>query len=127
MYNSRPRKMNYGGYSSSFAVPENYSGNAFFGGEEEEEKITAEQTHSVEATNTAPFEDTAQAVKLVKESERCEPPSNRRTGFGFDLGNLFGGRIGFEELLIIGLIFLIAQKENNEDIIVLLALLLFIG
>ena len=38
-----------------------------------------------------------------------------------------GGMIGIEDLLIIGLIFLIAQKENNEDIIVLLALLLFIG
>ena len=43
MYNSRPRKMNYGGYSAPFTVPENYSGNAFFGGEEEEEKIARDK------------------------------------------------------------------------------------
>ena len=131
MYNSRPRKMNYGGYSSSFAVPENYSGNAFRNGQErdaeEEEKIRSEESARVDEKIAE--ESSQPTLKLSEEREQCAPPCqcNKRQGFGFELGNLFGGKIGFEELLIIGLIFLIAQKENNEDIIVLLALLLFIG
>ena len=61
---------------------------------------------------------------LRRVSFLCLP---RPRPFGFNVGKLFSGGIGVEELLIIGLILLIAQSENNEDIIVLLALLLFIG
>ena len=49
------------------------------------------------------------------------------SGIGFNVGRLFRGGIGFEELLIIALILLISQNDNNDDIIVLLALLLYIS
>ena len=135
MYNSRPRKMNYDGYPQGFAVPENYSGNAFrengevdYTNEEtmpfEEEELTEARGAEAETAE----EEIAEAVgKIFEEKPKNNGTLLSRSGFGFNIGKLFGGGIGFEELLIIGLIFLIAQSENNEDIIVLLALLLFIG
>lgn len=133
MYNSRPRRTNYEGYPGGFAVPENYSGNAF------RESVSAEDFVDISEEASAPAEDeeyiedketaevSAEPVhKAFEENHKKGGGLFSRTGFGFNLGNLFGS-IGFEELLIIGLILLIAQNENNEDIIVLLALLLFIG
>lgn len=134
MYNSRPRKINYDGYPEGFAVPENYSGNAFRENVPEPDYPTEETLHDafveevVDEQVAGTAEEAAQPVaKIVEEKQKRGGSLFSRSGFGFNIGNLFGGSIGFEELLIIGLIFLIAQSENNEDIIVLLALLLFIG
>ncbi len=134
MYNSRPRKMNYDGYPQGFAVPENYSGNAFRENEEEVVDYTTEEVPSLEeevfgeAQEITVNEEIAEPVgKIFDEKPKSKGGLLSRSGFGFNIGKLFGGGIGFEELLIIGLIFLIAQNDNNEDIIVLLALLLFIG
>ena len=134
MYNSRPRKINYDGYPEGFAVPENYSGNAFRENVPEPDYPTEEPLHDafveevVDEQVAGTAEEAAQPVaKIVEEKQKRGGSLFSRSGFGFNIGNLFGGSIGFEELLIIGLIFLIAQSENNEDIIVLLALLLFIG
>lgn len=145
MYNSRPRYTRYENYPQTIKVPQNYSGNAFgddfiresedhipddrehleVSGEElalaEEEIIETIEESNRESDNT----------EKQKESEECSAVPKKRSlfgnaGFGFDLGKLFGG-IGFEELLIIGLIFLIAQSEGDEDMILLLILLFFIN
>lgn len=129
MYNSRQRRTNYEGYPQDFMVPENYSGNAFREGVGEAPYEIDEVSFFEEAKE--PIEEEKQQqidlpVGKADEDEHKNSQTPCRTGFGFNLGKLFGS-IGFEELLIIGLILLIAQKENNEDIIVLLALLLFVG
>ena len=132
MYNSRPRKMSYDGYPEGFAVPENYSGNAFRenveASEYRSEELPFADSDVIDENTASADEEAIDAVAKPNEENQCRkghPLS--RTGFGFNVANLFKGGIGFEELLIIGLIFLIAQGDNNEDIIVLLALLLFIG
>ena len=109
MYNSKPR---YNSFSSDYNVPENYSGNAFF------------EEHLEEGTN--------EAEQNIKEEERREVevsalPEKKKAGFHIDVSRLFGGGIGFEELLILGLVLLMAGGEGNEDMIILLLLLLFIG
>ena len=136
MYNSRPRRMNYNGYQRDFVLPENYAGNAFRENVLEEMDEEIETVIEDEAENIEMLEDMPQTPKeyeTVEAVHSCEGESNeckrlpRPRPFGFNVGKLFSGGIGVEELLIIGLILLIAQSENNEDIIVLLALLLFIG
>ena len=150
MYNSRPRYTRYDNYPQTVKVPKNYSGNAFgdsflrentelqdlkaqIADEEEQpqvrqEKILpkkklAEQTDSQISTTEDKQNDT--------ESEECSASPKKKSlfgnvGFGRDLGKLFGG-FGFEELLILGLIFLMMQNEGNEDIILLLILLFFVN
>ena len=138
MYNSRPRRTNYDGYSKGFAVPENYSGNAFreSGTERvyEEKSISVPDTDADEVKEVVEVKDTAAAegvsepvAKIFEKEQKRKGSGLFGSGFGFNVGNIFKGGIGFEELLIIGLIFLIAQSDNNDDIIVLLALLLFIN
>ena len=125
MYNSRPHRTNYEGYPKELVVPENYSGSAFFEGAEEFVDIVEEPKE--EAGEREAAEVSAEVPREVfEENHKKGGGLFSRAGFGFNLGNIFG-KIGFEELLIIGLILLIAQNENNEDIIVLLALLLFVG
>ncbi len=123
MYNSRPRS-----FKGGFAVPENYSGNAFSG---EEESATLENVAETSET----FGESIKEESVVEEPVTNEASASvevgaspcKRSGIGFNVGRLFRGGIGFEELLIIALILLISQNDNNDDIIVLLALLLFIS
>lgn len=131
MYNSRVRRTNYEGYPEGFAVPENYSGNAFRETPEELVDVAAYEEEHVQDEVIRDDNETVEVGaehhhKMIEEDHKKRGGLFSHTGFGFNIGNLFGS-IGFEELLIIGLILLIAQKENNEDIIVLLALILFIG
>ena len=130
MYNSRPRRMSYEGFGDSIAVPENYGGSAFREAPLPEMIEPSEYEENVEREES-PAEERIEEEGTVEAGlslgERCEKKHSLfGSGFGFRVPRIFG-EIGFEELLIIGLIFLIAQSENNEDIIVLLALLLFIG
>ncbi len=124
MYNSRPRVSRF---TSEFELPRNYSGNAFREAiapppaEVEEQKREAVQEEDVAST----------AAKTVVE-DVCMQPEKKKgllggAGFGFDVGRLFSGGIGYEELLILGLILLVAQNEGNEDVLILLVLLLFVG
>ena len=142
MYNSRPRRIGYERYPESFAVPENYSGSAFRG------EISADDGADVESeggtdyfinndtqASEATFEELGQqedeSVDTMAKKEgplhTSKKPFSSKLGFGFNAGKLLGGSFGIEELLLIGLILLISQSENNEDIIALLVLLLFIG
>ena len=131
MYNSRVRRTNYEGYPEGFAVPENYSGNAFRESPEEFVDVVENEEENVKHEKVGDGNETVEVGaehhhKMIEEDHKKRVGLFSNTGFGLNIGNLFGS-IGFEELLIIGLILLIAQNENNEDIIVLLALLLFIG
>ena len=123
MYNSRPRVSRF---TSEFEVPQNYSGNAFR-----------------EESNEDFFEDIPQEAAVAEEKRDndktatvsgdrvCEPATKKKgifggAGFGFDIGRIFSGGLGYEELLIIGLILLVAQCEDSQDILLLLVLLLFV-
>jgi hypothetical protein len=147
MYNSRPRYTRIDNYPQAIKVPRNYSGNAF--GEdfirESEEHIHDIGVHIEEEIEDAAFQEekneeqreeqnaetNSDELENKNESEECSAAPKKRSplgniGFGLDLGKLFGN-FGIEELLIIGLIFLIAQSEGNEDMIFLLILLFFIN
>ncbi len=121
MYNSRPR---YQRYTSEISVPENYSGNAF----RDEPAEKEEKNESVD-------NEIADVPKKVEEKSDEElavmsaPQKKRGRGasFGLDISRLFKGGIGFEELLILGLILLVSQDDGNDDVVLLLALLLFVG
>ena len=153
MYNSRVRYSDSGvkGLGNDFSVPENYSGNAFRDGDADEKEAIGEneeiktncEDEVDEKAGDDKKDDAAAYVysdgsdTYVEDSENERTPKKKEVlkkkssplplGLKLDFGHLFGGSFGFEELLIIGLIFLISQGEGNEDIIALLVLLLFIG
>ena len=119
-----------GRFPRNLHIPQNYSGNAF----RKEEKITEDSAELPEeeaiaaVVEPAPAEDAQQAPK-----KDGEIPAGRlfpSPGFRLDLGRFFKGErgfgIGFEELLIIGLILLVAQGDAKDDLIFLLLLLLFV-
>ena len=152
MYNSRPRYTRYDSYPQTIKVPRNYSGNAFsddFVRENTDGREGDEIIARADAAESAPEKKEKKEEKreerrediptfqgeVSEESgkgalEECSASPKKRSlfgsGFSFDLGKLFGG-IGFEELLIVGIILLLAQNEGNEDIILLLILLFFIN
>ena len=77
--------------------------------------------------------------KPVSESSDCDrsfPPTEEKSFSPLPVSNLFGGiekklpishGLGFEELLLLGLILLLSQTEQSSDIVLWLALLLFCG
>jgi hypothetical protein len=123
LYNSRPRT-----YRGGFAVPENYSGNAFDEASPLVDSIIDEkkvEKGAAKEESAAEFKGERQEIEEAVETSAF---AQKRSGIGFDVGRLFRGGIGFEELLILALILLISQNNsNNDDVIVLLALLLFIS
>ena len=119
-------------FGSRVKIPENYSGNAFSSdaaeaeaGESLPNDAEPKEERGSELALNAVSEDMGEKteeVGIVKQSEkRIKLPS-----FRFDLGKLFSGGFGFEELLIIALILLISEGDSDDDMILLLALLLFI-
>ena len=133
-------------FAGGVRLPENYSGNAFVqagkDNEETAEKVSAEQTEaSLDASETREESVPSVADRKIRENREEADDSERmaevmkplqkrvrRPAFKFDIGRIFSGGFGFEELLIIALILVISQGESEDDIIVLLlALLLFIG
>ena len=123
-------------FSGGVRVPENYSGNAFSPAEEGKkeiviEEIPAEESAEQPATETVatPSTDTESKENAEESREVFRPNKKgiRFPGFGFDIGRIFSGRFGFEELLLIALILLISQNGADDDIILMLAILLFVG
>ena len=122
-----------GRYPRGMRVPENYGGSAFRPlSEETPDAQTPKSPPAVRTTASssafAPSEPLAvrQAEQDGAQAEAPSVPSGR-----FSLGLPFlsrdGTGIGFEELLLIGLILLIAQDEQNQDLVWLLVLLLLIS
>ena len=120
-------------FSGGVKVPENYSGNAFKATEEKEKDLieselaetsTRYEDNEKEVFSADREENTPEAVETFKPNSK----GLRFPGFHFDIGRIFSGRFGFEEILIIGLILMISQNgKGDDDIILLLALLLFVG
>lgn len=125
-------------------IPENYSGCAF-----------TEQKTSFGSTNFPPREHFTpssevrrvevakptlpepickpiahEEVKSEKEPIPREEPAARPAASplgGLGKSSFFSQGLGFEELLILGLILLLSQSEQDSDIVLWLALLLFCG
>ncbi len=122
-------------FSGGVKVPDNYSGNAFKPSDTPEEEIVGtDSSLSHSETVSESEEDSALAVAAESKAEPESVETFKRGGkgiafpnFKFNIGRIFSGGFGFEELLIIGLILLISQNGADDDIILLLALLLFIG
>ena len=115
-------------FGSKVKLPENYSGNAFAPEESESADIsddirvddTFENRVSVDS-NESVKEPEGDVAVMGRADKRIKLPS-----FKLDVGKLFSGGFGFEELLIIALILLISGGDNDDDTVLLLALLLFI-
>ena len=121
-----------GRFPRNLHVPQNYSGNAF----RKEEPVIDEPSY-VEAEEALPIQEEP-SISTEAPPESPPPADEALTagrlfpspGFKLDLGRFFKGKrglgIGFEEILIIGLIFLVAQGDSADDLIFLLLLLLFV-
>ncbi len=113
-------------------IPENYSGNAF--SEPTEVEVASDEVaEEVEAVETVEAEEAKEKIEAVKTSEDSVSASLARSrrglpfGFKFDLRRLFSGGFGFEEILLIAVILLVSQNDSGDELILLLALLLFVG
>jgi hypothetical protein len=116
-------------FSGGMRLPENYSGNAFKPSEEENEEKTSEADHIPPSAFVSA--DSALGKEAdVKESTEVFKANDKKfklPGFNLNVGRIFSGGFGIEELLIIGIILLLSKNDTDDDIILLLALLLFIG
>lgn len=144
MYTRSPQ----GRFPRDMRVPKNYAGNAFrppLSEQERIEPIFIENTDDTEDLSVA--KEQKESSEEIKSTLSEQVPENKNTKKNeekqterqsglfsfpkFDLGlsKLFtrgGINIGFEELLILGLILLIASEGKGDDLILLLILLLFI-
>ena len=121
-----------GRFPRDMRIPKNYAGNAFSQIEqieetEETERESAEAVKVSEEIEREAKNDSAESTK-----DKCSSSTallSRTPKFNLGLGKLFskgGINIGFEELLLIGLILLISSEGGGDDLILLLLLLLFI-
>ena len=116
-------------FGSRVRLPENYSGNAFSAGSEALESVSVESDVSDDNTaDTVPSDNSQKNGDIDKdvaviggEEKKIKLPS-----FKLEVGKLFSGGLGFEELLIIALILLISSGDNDDGTIFWLVLLLFI-
>ncbi len=134
----------------SFVIPENYRGNAFIereadetkpekmptcqndaGGRETVGRVYPQKARSTPLVSPVMSIPTDMPVKsLPAESysreEKEESLVNEAESKAAEKGER-GLRGGFDELIIIGLILLLAQSEGNDDLILALALLLLLS
>ena len=110
---------------SDIVIPENYSGNAFFGSSIPD---PVEELPSVAEEADAPS-----GIKQSTAVSTTEPIKGKATQSSF-LASLMPPKvshasglfnIGLEELLIIGVLILLSQGDSDDDILLLLFLLLF--
>ena len=109
-------------YTNEIRLPENYSGNTF-----REPPLLIKDPE--EPTDPQTIEEPKALPEIADKSDNDEkilPVSStvRKSPFG----SLFGlkGGIGTEELLILALVLLLSDGESNDDLILFLALLLFV-
>lgn len=125
-------------FGSGVRVPENYSGNAFGAktdeiedGEYRSVPEYIEESAAEHGGDAPPSREDGELSSAEPEGESVEASATKRRGFSlpsfrFGSEKLFGS-FGFEELLIIALIFLVSAGEKDDDIILFLALLLFVS
>ena len=117
------RRSTDGFYSRNINVPSNYSGNAFSYSQADEistdtpnDQNDTEYKINSESENDTIVSESAEAIAMDKKEPEITKPH----------GLFKGGGIGFEELLILGVILLISQNDSKDDLAFLLMLLLFI-
>ena len=123
-------------------IPEHYSGCAFSPApptvEKKREESASGRPRSMEAARPTPppskNSTSPPPTPLLPPREQTEkippsPPANPVQGLLGDLGKAFplSHGIGFDELLLLGLILLLAQSGKDQDTLLWLALLLFCG
>jgi len=114
-------------------VPGNYSGNAFRPPQSvprtpeppKEPPPKEESPQTLPPLPEAPPPDVTDNTPSRTDSDEATAHVGRSFPFGLRLP-LQGLHIGFEELLLIGLILMISQEGKNDDLVWLLLLLLFI-
>lgn len=106
-------------YQRNMSLPPNYGGNAFSDGSPSEENL--------QDANSAQIEDFKPSEQPTKAEELQKSDSKEAVSAGsLRLSSLLNGKIGAEELLLLAVIFLLADSQGNDDILWLLVLLLFI-
>ena len=114
-------------------LPRDYSGNAF-------SPFPPYREPPVSATEVSRGEERREAECIPEKKEECEECivqecnekdrlyEESRPPVLAGIGNLFGGNIGLEELLLLGVIFLIFTDEalRDSELIICLLLILFI-
>lgn len=122
-------------FAGGVRVPENYSGNAFKAAEIKEDPPAAKAEYAaahlgeVDATQESRAGEKLEQARAADASGAELPALKgfKAPALKFNVGKLFSGNVGFEELLIIGLILLMSQSESDDGIILLLIILLFVG
>ena len=118
---SRPQNYRYTG---DVRLPQNYGGNAFRQQSEQKDPPSHEEYLTSSATDETEHEEALSPREASAADSLLPKPS-----FKLRLGSLFGNKKGFgtEELLILALILLIADADENDDLILFLIFLLFVG
>lgn len=111
-------------YPNGMRVPENYSGNTFRESAPEDEAEPNESVASELKNETSESELPVNAEPATETASLLHEPPRFRLGLSPLFSKLRG--IGTEELLILALILLLADSEDNEDLILFLAILFFI-
>ena len=119
-----------GRYPRGMRVPENYGGNAF--------RSLPNESANEEGVPKPPVTESIEQAPIRRDSPPPSPDTTPPEAASaphapagrFSLGLPFlrrdGIGIGLEELLLVGLIFLVAQEGKNDDLVWLLLLLLLI-
>ncbi len=125
------RQQRNGREEISVELPRDYSGNAFL-------PFPPRREPPVCATEIQHCEERKEAECVPPKKEECEEcvatdhvekecrHEESRPPVLSGLGNLLGGNIGLEELLLLGVIFLIFTDENLRDSELLICLLLIL-
>ena len=112
-------------------LPRDYSGNAF-------SPFPPYREPPVSATEVSSGEERREAECVPEKKEECEECvvreceekecryEEKRPPVLAGIGSLFGGNIGLEELLLLGVIFLIFTDESLRDSELLICLLLIL-
>ena len=118
-------------FNREIKVPENYSGVAFASEIQDIDSAPSEQsTPPPESEPPTSSDDSVSAAVLRQDPSKCEKRQRSAPfGFRFDIGRLFSGGFGFEELLILAMMAMIfmSEGETDNELILLLGLLLFAG
>lgn len=114
-------------FGSRVKLPENYSGSAFA------PNVTPLEGDADKSGEAESFENEKNELAEEKITEETEVshvlPTQKKPKaplFGLDALHIFSRGIGFEELLLVALIILVSQGDGDDELILLLALLLFV-
>ena len=99
---------------TNVTVPRNYSGNAF--------KVI-DETEKRRIENDSIEEELQNEIFSTENEEICEK-SNSKTDSNTHFLNSFLSNISVEDLLLLGIIFVIHQENPNDSILILLLILL---